>query len=142
MTTLNIEEKGSACCPRSQTKTIGHVTIQHTLTIFTEPNMTYPKSWGNRPQRSKTLKIDHFSFKFEHSSVPIKIKKQNKSNWPFNCMWNSYQSMHLRYKPLLNLPPNVWEKELNGWKDLELTIILNFEQSPLPISIQKVNWSN
>ena len=46
-------------------KTIRHATIQHTLTIFTKPRIicarTYSKSWGNRPQRPKIFKIDHFS---------------------------------------------------------------------------------
>ena len=41
---------------------------------------------------------------FEHSSMPIKITKQNKNNWRLSYLWHSYNFMQLQYKSLLILP--------------------------------------
>ena len=81
------------CRSQTKTKTFPRLTIKHTLTRFTKRTMIYlgtcPKSRWNGLNGQKYLKLT-ISNKFEHSSMPTKITKQNQNNVICNYIRHSY----------------------------------------------------
>ena len=86
------------CRSQTKTKTFPRLTMKHTLTRFTKRTMIYlgtcPKSRWNGLNGQKYLKLT-ISNKFEHSSMPTKITKQNQNNVICNYIRHSYHFRQL-----------------------------------------------
>ena len=86
------------CRSQTKIKTFPRLTIKHALTRFTKHTMIYlgtcQKSRWNGLNGQKYLKLT-ISNKFEHSSMPTKITKQNQNNVICNYIRHSYHFRQL-----------------------------------------------
>ena len=135
--------------PRFQStiKTIGYAIIKPTVTILMKDSMictkTYPKLWGNEPQRQKILKTYHFSNirALLHIYQDFKAKKKTKTigqATKFDTVVIPCNSNISHFLTCLK----GWEEWAKPITYLKMIIFHDLEHCSMPYKVAKQNKSN